>query len=199
MTQQLKAYVPGKRSYAALTKGLRVAWETIVPSVDGKLKYYPCSTTLKDGRTLPCVYVMDAQSYIDGWGVWPEDDKGKHHVRIEDVVSIAESPLRLPARMANELYRAGESGMGYCLFTLVFSDGSRQAYVSGNAVDFIHLPNGKTTADISAVLPHEGRNALQKQSPEYFWCLFGEGESGARSQRFAEQLWCSRPPRGAGC
>jgi hypothetical protein len=128
---------------------------------------------------------MDAQSYIDVWGVWPEDDRGKHHIRIEDVVSISESPLRLPVRFANELYRAGESGMGYCLFTLVFSDGSKQAYVSGNAVDFVHLPAGRTNADISAVLPHEGRNVPQKQGPEYFWSLFGEGESGARSQRFA--------------
>jgi hypothetical protein len=59
MTQELKAYVPGKRSYAALAKGLRTAWEAITPSVDGKLWYRPCSTTLKDGRTLPSVYVMD--------------------------------------------------------------------------------------------------------------------------------------------
>src|SRR6266850_1678737 len=100
MTQQLKAYVPGKRSYAALTGSLLAAWETIAPSVNGKLEYYPCSVTLKDGRTLLCVYVMNAQSYIDVWGVWPQDDKGKHHVRIEDLVSIAESPLRLPVRLA---------------------------------------------------------------------------------------------------
>jgi len=183
--RQLTPYIPGKRSYQALPANLRAAWSAIAPSIDGKLQYRPCSVTLNDGATIPCVYVMDAQSYIDVWGIWPEDDKGKRYVLIENVASISESPLRMPAKFANELYRAGESGMGYCLFTLLFSDGSRQAYVSGNAVDFVHLPSGKTMADIREALPHEGRAETQKQSPKYFWCLFGEGEGAIRSQRFA--------------
>ena len=160
-------YVPGQRSYGHLTGGLRAAWEAVAPSIDGDIQYRPCSITLKDGRTLPCVYVVDAQIYINQWGVWPEDDQGKQKVRIEEVSSIIESPLRLPARFANELYQAGESGMGYCLFTLVFFDGSKQAYVTGNALDFVDLPSGKTQADIKAAIPHEGRDAYPLQCPKY--------------------------------
>ncbi len=36
---------------------------------------------------------------------------------------------------------------------------SRQAYGAGNAVDFIHYPEGKTSSDVVDVLPHEGRTA----------------------------------------
>lgn len=134
---------------------------------------------------MPCVYVLDAQSYIDVWGVWPEDDQGKHSISIADVVHLAESPCRIPAHIASELYRAGESGMGHCIFTLVFSDGTEQAYISGNAVDFVRLPRGKSTADIAAAIPHKGRNTASIGAPEYSWCLFGEGTSTDKLQRFA--------------
>jgi hypothetical protein len=89
------------------------------------------------------------------------------------VIEISESPSRLPVDIANELYKAGESGMGYCAFLLEFKDGSRQAYVTGNAVDFIPMPNGKSLGDITRVIPHEGRNDENSLSGhKYFWCLF---------------------------
>jgi hypothetical protein len=40
-------------------------------------------------------------------------------VAIQDVTQIADSPVRLPAELANQLYAAGESGMGYVVFTVV--------------------------------------------------------------------------------
>jgi hypothetical protein len=80
----------------------------------------------------------------------------------------------LPARFANKLYNAGESGMGYTIFTVVFSDGTKQAYSAGNAVDFIRYPEGKGPADVADVLPHEGRNEIQIRVPEYYWCLYSE-------------------------
>lgn len=178
--------MPGRRSYPPLPESLRASWESVTPSGDEHVAYRPCRLTMEDGSTVDCAYVMDAQSYIDWWGVWPEDDPGKRSVSIEKVVSITESPFRLPVAFANELYRAGESGMGYTIFTLRFADRSEQAYVCGNAVDFVPLPAGKTTADIVAVLPHRGRDAPQKEALPYSWCLFGEGESSLRSERRVE-------------
>ena len=70
------------------------------------------------------VYVVSEQSYIRSWGVWPEDDSGKALIAIEEVQDLRESHSRLPAEFANRLYDAGESGMGYRIFTVVFDDGS---------------------------------------------------------------------------
>ncbi len=64
--------------------------------------------------------------------------------------------------------------MGYTIFTVVFSDGSRQAYVTGNAVDFIRYPGDKGPADVVKVLPHEGRNTEMVKAPEYYWCLYSK-------------------------
>jgi hypothetical protein len=181
----LTPYLPGRKTYAPLSPDLRAQWEAIAPSHSQNLEYRPCSATLKSGEVIPCVYVCDAQAYISIWGVWPEDDHGKQHIRVEDIAAIAESALRLPVVFANELYRAGESGMGYSVFTVVFSDGAEVSYVSGNALDFVSLPNGKRMADIVRVLPHKGRDQHPLGGLKYHWCLFGSGEGRNAGSRFA--------------
>jgi hypothetical protein len=173
---RLTPYLPGKKIYPALSDQLRRQWNAIDPSVSQTLEYRPCSAALKSGLVHPCVYVVDAQAYINTWGVWPEDDTGKTSIRVEDVSSLSESPFRLPRAFANELYRAGESGMGYTVFTLVFSDHSEIAVVGGNAIDFVPLPEGKTARDIVRVVAHKGRDRNPVSSPKYSWCLFGSGE-----------------------
>jgi hypothetical protein len=66
--------------------------------------------------------------------------------------------LRLPAKLANKLHMAGESGMGYLLFTLSLKSGEKLVYVTGNYLfDFLDLPDGVTSNDIADVVPHEGR------------------------------------------
>ena len=105
--------------------------------------YHPCLVTLKDGRVIDRVYVQEAQTYIQSWGVWPEQGSGKWSLPIEAVAMIESSPTRLPARIATEIYKSGESGMGFNIFTLIFADGQRQAYSFGNAVDFVIYPRGK--------------------------------------------------------
>jgi hypothetical protein len=127
---------------------------------------------------------MDAQSYIHVWGVWPEDDSGKQHIPVEDVAALSESPFRLPLALADQLYRAGESGMGYSAFTLVFRDGAQINVVSGSALDFVPVPEGRATTDIVRVIPHSGRDQAPLSSPKYHWCLFGSGESRVGSSRF---------------
>lgn len=160
--------------YAALPDHIRKALESIEPSGDDELKYYPCRITLNNGTVLNTVYIEPEMPYLRFWGVYPEDDRGKRHVRIEDVVKVEDSPTRLLAQFANEIYRNGESGMGYTIFTITFADGEQQACVNGNAVDFIRYPDGKGPNDVVAVHPHEGRNTQLVKGPEYYWCLYSE-------------------------
>jgi hypothetical protein len=116
------------------------------------------------------VYVVSEVTYIKNWGVYPGQDRNKTEILVSNVASLAESPSRLPPQFANELYKAGESGMGYTIFTIVFSDGSRQAYLTGNAVDFLEYPEGKGPQNVTALLPHEGRNdGERKNAPNYSW------------------------------
>ena len=108
--------------------------------------------------------------------MYPENDRGKMSIKIEDVLRVEDSPTRLPAPFANEIYNQGESGMGYTIFTVLFSDGERQACITGNAVDFIRYPDGKRPEDMIAVLPHEGRNAQPVGAPHWYWCLYSRSD-----------------------
>jgi hypothetical protein len=155
--------------------------DAITPSIEPivGVTYYPCIVTLNDGTLLDRVCLVPQASWIKLWGIYPGQDHGKSEVQLSDISSIADSPSRLPARFANELYAAGESGMGYAVFTVVFSgpipgSGSRQAYVSGNAVDFIDYPEGKGPGDVVSVLPHVGRDSNCTNGPKYYWCLYSE-------------------------
>jgi hypothetical protein len=163
--------------YPALPDYIREALASIEPSRDRDIAYFPCRATLADGRQLDTVYIVSEGPYRKYWGIYPEDDHGKSWIRIEDAVKVEESPTRLPARFANELYKAGESGMGYTIFKVVFNDGQQQTCATGNAVDFIQYPAGKSPADVVAVLPHQGREDQPVRSPRWYWCLYSEGTS----------------------
>jgi len=142
-----------------------------VPSTDRI--YHPCVVTLHDGSVIDKVYVVDAKPWFRHWGVWPEADRGKHSVDIDTVAAIAESPSRLPGAFADKLYQAGESGMGYTIFTVRFGDGSSMAVVTGNAIDFIDYPAGQSFETVVDVIPHLGRNDPDLVNrPHYYWCLF---------------------------
>ena len=144
-----------------------------VASADGISS--PCSIVTHSGRMVDRVYVAAANPWFAQWGVWPEDDPGKQSIDIRDVAAIKDSPLRLPVQFARKLYEAGESGMGYTVFTVAFSDGSHQAYVTGNAVDFVEYPVGQSPSTVVDVLPHIGRaDPNQRNGPDYFWCLFSD-------------------------
>src|SRR6202050_4467491 len=147
----------------------------IEPSSSRKIKYYPCLVTLSDGTNLDHVCLVDYASYVTQWGnrgTLPTDDPGKQWIRICDVTCVTDSPARLPARFANQLYAAGQSGMGYSIFTVVFSDGTRQAYLTGGLVDFIDYPALHGSKDVVDVWPHVGRDANPLQGPKYYWCIY---------------------------
>jgi hypothetical protein len=149
----------------------------VAPSDLNDCNYFPCAVTLRDGSRLECVYLVEQYRYIRPWGVYPGDDSAKSEIGVDEILSIEESRSRLPARFANQLYAAGESGMGYVAFTIVFSDGSKQAYVTGNAVDFVDYPDGKTAQDVVKVLPHRGRDDSPRYGKKYLWCLYSDEET----------------------
>ena len=113
---------------------------------DGMIEYFPCMVHLTNGEQHDCVYVVDAKSYIRIWGVWPDEDCGKRALAIQDVAQIHLSPSRLPVQFARQMYAVGESGMGYCIFTLQFADGTRQTYCTGNLLIFQNFPRENPSA-----------------------------------------------------
>lgn len=159
------------QSFPPLSPELRRQLERIEPSVDGPLRYYPCAATLMNGERLERVFLTEGRSWLRLWGISP----GRRLLDLRRVRSVTDSANRLPARYASELYRAGESAMGAVLFVVVFGDGTEAAYGTGNAVDFIVYPPGKTPADVVAVKPHAGRGMPKAFSaPDYYWCLFAD-------------------------
>ena len=50
------------------------------------------------------------------------NDGAKRLIHVEDVAAMRDSPTRLSARFANELYQQGESSIGYTIVTIVFSN-----------------------------------------------------------------------------
>ena len=110
-----------KLEFPKLPEKLREDLGNIIPSVDRDLTYWPCAARLSDGTVLSCVYVVPEGPYIKHWGVYPQHDRGKSYISISDVDALAESPKRLPAKFANELYKNGESGMGYPIWANVQS------------------------------------------------------------------------------
>lgn len=156
-----------------LPKRIHEMLNKIEPSHDRDLAYYPCKVVITNGESVDCVYIEPEDLYIKYWGVFPENDSGKRYIWISEIAQVEESPSRLPAQFANELYRSGESGMGYTIFTVVFADGTRQAYGTGNAVDFILYPSGKGQEDVVKVIPHEGRADPNRiNAPDWYWCLY---------------------------
>ena len=135
--------------------------------------YFPVLVTLRGGDRRDAVYLSPAIPWFEMWGGWPEEDAGKNALPLEEILDFEESPSRLPLKFAEALYAAGESGMGYHAFQAHFSDGTTASFLTGNAIDFPHLPLGKTPEDIVAVTPHAGREEpVHRDTLDYAWCLF---------------------------
>ena len=144
----------------------------ISPNTIENLNIYPCDITLQDGSRLDRVAVAERRFWKPLWGHILRDPNNKTIDAIE-IVEVRESEWRIPKEHADRLYSAGESGMGYTFFVAEFSDGLRQAYLGGNALDFIHCPEGRTPNDIVEVHPHAGRMASDPISlPEFLWCPY---------------------------
>jgi hypothetical protein len=57
--------------YAAMPDHIRESMQTIVPSGEDELKYYPRRVTLRDGTILDTVYIEPEMTYLRLWGVYP--------------------------------------------------------------------------------------------------------------------------------
>lgn len=165
-----------------ISKELLAQLMRVPASTNGYMEYRPCLVEFDDGSWFPRVYVVEVGAYMKVWGVLPGDDPAKQSFQIERVKRIEDSPERLTAEHANAIYKAGESGMGYVIFTIVLKDGRRLPYVTGNAVDFPNWPTGVTPAMVASVESHHGREYFRNHPPQadersadYAWCLYTIG------------------------
>lgn len=122
--------------------------QRIEPSRDQTCSHYPCRLRLRDGTIIERALLIEYAHGLEPNG----------SIRFADIELIEESPWRMPATFANRLYQAGESGMGYVVYTMQLRDGRVAASLSGWLVDFPGLPEGVKGADIVAVTAHAGRD-----------------------------------------
>src|ERR1700733_4389764 len=85
-------------TYSPLLPHVREALKGIEPSLDGDLAYYPCRVVLKSGEACDTVYVVPEKPYIKHWGIYPENDRGKRWIKMEEIAEAEESPIRIPAQ-----------------------------------------------------------------------------------------------------
>ena len=152
--------------YPELPDSLRPQLATIQPNKCDELQYNPCQVQLRSGATIDRVYIVAEASYISLWGVYPEQDRGKFWIGIEDGVLAVESPSRLPARFADH----GLSNFHPCLCRwneTSVRDGQRRRF---------EYPEDKKPSVVIAVLPHVGRDQNPRSLPKYRWCLHSAGE-----------------------
>ena len=149
------------------------------PSHDGSLELRPCRALLKEGRWVDRVYLVEEAAYLRHWQIPPEEDASRRALALEAIEDVAESPTRLPVRVADRLYRAGESGKGYAVFTLLLSNGRRLPYHTGHAVDFPQWPDDVTPDLVEDALPHEASEEFRRRTPgpqegsaPHLWCLY---------------------------
>ena len=108
--------------------------------------------------------------------------EGDHHpststpsgtTSVEHIRDLRDSSTRLPPAIADELYEHGEDGMGYCVFELVLANGRVLACQTGNAVDFVALPDGVRSDQVVEVRPGQGRGREPDcRECRYAWSLY---------------------------
>ena len=166
------------RDYPALPAALMSQWLSVEKSVDMRLSYAPCRVLLASGGVHDRVYVVDAAEYVRHWGAEPN---AASLIAVQDIESISSSPVRLPARFANELYSKGETSMGGMQFEAVLIDGSTIRIAMGNAIDFPAWPDGVEPSNIVEVMHGAGAGSIPTAhigpSQDVRTCLFSRSNS----------------------
>lgn len=160
-------------SAPSLPVGLADQLARVPTSRNRLLDYAPCLVRLHSGEVLSRVYVVEESAFLEVWG----DDPNRPFLDVTEVASIEDSPMRLPPALANVIYEAGESGMGYTIFTVHLRDGRVVPFLTGNAVDFPDWPAGIDPEGAVSVETHVGRDQLREghssgSSSGYVWCLY---------------------------
>ena len=117
------------------------------------------------------MYFLEENDFLKLWGKTPETDFEHKHVAVGDISAIEESRFRLPAKFANEVYRAGESGMGWFDFTLVFTRWCWRNYMVGSFIDFLEYPLWFGPKDVRAVVLYR-RKLKDRGALDTYWCVF---------------------------
>jgi len=158
----------------------------------------PCSVVTRSGECIDRIYVIAADEWLYYWGPYPDSEMTPGFVvDVRDIAEISESPYRLPAGLAEQLYRMGETGMGYYEFTLFLQDGRRIGCQTGNAVDFPPLPSDAVGADVVRVERGLANAEVTKDAPPYKVAFFEKepGETRAPHVEWAAAVeqWSSTP------
>jgi hypothetical protein len=162
----------GEKKVAPISAALLEKLNRITPSQNRDMLYYPCRVVTRDGRVFDRVYVQPREPYLTHWGKLPFDDPHKGWIAISEIVDVEESPLRLPPKLAEQIYQQGETKMGVHMFRVDFRQGTSSAVMTGNAVDFIALPEGVTGADVVWVHPLTGYDEHTELGPRYYWSIY---------------------------
>ncbi len=80
-----------RRRRPRLRRDLEQQLAAVEPSRDRRVEYRPCVVTLNDGSRQDGVYLCEAGTWFDYWGVDLEDDRGKRLVPIQQVEAIEAS------------------------------------------------------------------------------------------------------------
>ena len=170
------------RQRSVLSDSLRLQLTEVRPSMGlFGIKYRPCEVTLKDGSIDHHVYVQEQQKWLDVWGVDPEDDPGKRSIEIDSVAEIRESPARIPAVFADEIYAAFPLGREEAVFQLVLDDGRVITCRTGDAIDFLRWPAGVEPRQVVGVRTDVGNHRPDADivNADFAWCLYQGVEPAA--------------------
>jgi hypothetical protein len=173
------------RRYPRIPRGLYEQLLAVEPAVDFELDYRPCRVKLTEGTMHDRVYVQEARRWVEIWGVWPDEDDYTTEIPISEVAEISSSPVRLPAPLAEKMYAAGESGMGYCVFTLVLADGRHIARVTATQLTSSRFQRGSclTKSSISSLAWENDRRIVTQATT-----LGASTSSHLSTERGAEPL-----------
>lgn len=158
-----------------LSPSLLAVVQLVEPSIDDNgFRYRPCMLRLQDGAVYRRVYVAPRQEYVSLWG----DDPLRQHLQASSVIALEPSPDRLYAPVASRIYTFGEAAMGARRFIIVDRWNGRHLCQTGDAVDFVSLPDGLQPGDIIDAEPAHPQGqpdvgAVLRGAP-YAWCIYDE-------------------------
>lgn len=137
------------------------------------INVYPCAVTLRNGDYKSRVYLYEP-SALRAFTGFDRPENLAHvdrYLLADEIESIRESPERLPARFANEIYKAGESGYGYFAFRLMFRFLGHKDYVGGGLIDFLFYPRLRRASHVVGVQVHSPKRRITP-FPQSFWGVF---------------------------
>ena len=104
-------------------------------------------------------------------------------VKVEDVAAIDQSVEQTPLNVYRKIREAGETGMGYYIFSLRLSDGRSLKCFSGGGFEFLRLPSGVAPHMIQDVTPCvRDASDVECRDAETSMCLYRRPTAVLRCQ-----------------